>query len=147
MRMDEIKPAPGSTHSRKRVGRGNSSGHGNFSGRGCKGQKSRSGPGIRRGFEGGQLPLMKRLPRLRGFHSINKVEFSLVNVGQLEQFEAGTEITAEALCAAGLVKKVSLPLKILGEGELKKSLTVKASRFSATAQKKIAGAGGKAEVV
>jgi large subunit ribosomal protein L15 len=147
MRMDEIKPSPGSTHSRKRVGRGNSSGHGNFSGRGCKGQKSRSGPGIRRGFEGGQLPLMKRLPRLRGFHSPNKVEFSLVNVGQLDQFDAGTVITAESLCAAGLVKNVTLPLKILGEGELKKSLTVKAGRFSATAQKKIAEAGGKVEVI
>jgi large subunit ribosomal protein L15 len=145
--MDEIKPSPGSTHSRKRVGRGNSSGHGNFSGRGCKGQKSRSGPGIRRGFEGGQLPLMKRLPRLRGFHNINKVEFSLVNVGQLAQFDAGAEITAQFLCAAGIVKNADLPLKVLGEGELNKSLTIKASRFSATAQKKIAAAGGKAEVV
>lgn len=147
MRMDEIKPAPGSTHSRKRVGRGNSSGHGNFSGRGCKGQKSRSGPGIRRGFEGGQLPLMKRLPRLRGFHNINKVEFSLVNVGQLEQFESGADITTEILCAAGIVKDAALPLKVLGEVDLKKALNVKASRFSATAVKKITDAGGKTEVV
>ncbi len=147
MRMDEIKPAPGSTHSRKRVGRGNSSGHGNFSGRGCKGQKSRSGPGIRRGFEGGQLPLMKRLPRLRGFHNINKVEFSLVNVGQLEQFESGADITTEILCAAGIVKDAALPLKVLGEGDLKKALNIKASRFSATAVKKITDAGGKTEVV
>jgi large subunit ribosomal protein L15 len=145
--MDEIKPAPGSTHSRKRVGRGNSSGHGNFSGRGCKGQKSRSGPGIRRGFEGGQLPLMKRLPRLRGFHNINKVEFSLVNVGQLEQFESGADITTEILCAAGIVKDAALPLKVLGEGDLKKALNIKASRFSATAVKKITDAGGKTEVV
>ena len=145
--LNTIKKTKGTAQKKKRVGRGDASGHGTYSTRGQKGQKSRSGPGIRRGFEGGQLPLMKRLPRLRGFHNINKVEFSLINVGQLEKFDAGAEITAQSLCAEGLVKNATLPLKVLGEGELKKSLTIKANKFSASAQKKITDAGGKAEVV
>ena len=147
MRQDNLSPAPGSNKSRKRVGRGDGSGHGTYSGRGCKGQKSRSGYKMPRGFEGGQLPLIRRLPRKRGFTNIFKVEYSVVNVGNLDVFEAGSEVTPETLVAAGVVKSLQHPIKILAEGDISHPLTVKANRFSAAAKAKIESAGGKVEEV
>jgi large subunit ribosomal protein L15 len=147
VRQNSISAAPGSRHARKRVGRGNGSGHGTYSGRGCKGQKSRAGYKIRPGFEGGQLPLIKKLPRLRGFTNIFRVEYSTVNVGSLSAFEAGTEVTPQLLLDAGLIRSLKAPVKILADGELKHALTVKADKFSAAAKEKIEKAGGKAEEV
>jgi large subunit ribosomal protein L15 len=145
--LDNISPSPGSRHARKRVGRGNGSGHGTYSGRGCKGQKSRAGYKIRPGFEGGQLPLIKKLPRKRGFTNIFKTEYSTVNIGRLNTFEAGSEITLEKLLAAGLVKSLKNPVAVLADGNLDRPLTVQANRFSAAAKAKIEAAGGKAEEV
>ncbi len=146
MRQNDIAPAPGSRKKSKRVGRGDASGHGSFSGRGCKGQKARAGNNkVRPGFEGGQLPMIKRLPQKRGFYNLFRTEYSVVNVGQLSAFESGAEVTPEGLFAAGLVKAEGLPVKILGEGELKSSLVVKAHKFSATAKNKIEAAGGRVE--
>ena len=147
MRQDTLSPAPGAKKNRKRVGRGNSSGHGTYSGRGCKGQKSRSGYKMNRGFEGGQLPLIKRLPRKRGFVNIFRIEYSVVNINRLNIFESGSEVTPERLVAAGLVKSERCPIKILGEGNLNHPLSVKANKFSATAKAKIEAAGGKVEEV
>ncbi len=147
MRQDGLAPAPGSRKDRKRVGRGDGSGHGTYSGRGCKGQKSRSGFKMRPGFEGGQLPLIKRLPRKRGFVNIFKTEYSIVNLGSLNVFEAGSEVTTEALVAAGVVKSLRKPTKVLAEGSIDRPLTVKANRFSAAAKAKIEAAGGKVEEV
>ncbi len=147
MRQDELSPAPGSKRSRKRVGRGDGSGHGTYSGRGCKGQKSRAGYKMRPGFEGGQLPLIKRLPRKRGFVNIFRKEYSVVNLGKLSAFESGSEVTPERLLAAGLVKSLRHPIKILAEGDIKHPLVVKANKFSATAKAKIEAAGGKVEEV
>ena len=147
VRQNDISPAPGSRRPAKRVGRGNGSGHGTYSGRGCKGQKSRAGYKIRPGFEGGQLPLIKKLRRKRGFTNIFRVEYSTVNVGSLSAFAAGSEVTPEALVAAGLVRSLKAPVKILADGELKHALTVKANKFSAAAKEKIEKAGGKAEEV
>ena len=147
MRQDELSPAPGSKTSRKRVGRGDGSGHGTYSGRGRKGQKSRSGYKINRGFEGGQLPLIKRLPRKRGFVNIFRAEYSVVNINKLSIFESGSEITPERLVAAGLVKSLRHPIKILGEGDINHPLSVKAHRFSTAAKAKIEAAGGRAEEV
>lgn len=148
MRQHELSPAPGSHHSRKRVGRGNASGHGTYSGRGQKGQKSRSGePSYRPGFEGGQLPLVKRLPEKRGFVNIFRQKYSVVNVGQLETFDAGAEIAPERLVSAGLVHSLKFPIKVLGDGELTRALTVKAHKFSEAAKKKIAASGGKTEQI
>ncbi len=143
MRQDELSPAPGSKKRRKRVGRGNGSGHGTYCGRGCKGQKSRSSVDLPRGFEGGQLPISKRLPHKRGFTNIFRAEYSVVNVGQLNRFESGSEVTPEKLFAAGVVESSERPVKILGDGELDRPLVVKASKFSATAKAKIEAAGGK----
>ena len=140
-----LNPAPGAKRSRKRVGRGDGSGHGTYSGRGLKGQKSRSGPGIHVGFEGGQLPIIKRLPRKRGFINIFRDEYTVVNVGRLNVFAADTEVTPQALLEIGLIKSVKKPVKILGDGEIDRSLVVKASKFSATAKAKIEAAGGRAE--
>ena len=145
MRQDELSPAPGSKRSRKRVGRGDGSGHGTYSGRGSKGQKSRSGYKMRPGFEGGQLPLIKRLPRKRGFVNISRIEYSIVNVGKLNVFESGSEVTPERLVAAGVVKSLRHPIKILAEGDITHPLLVKANKFSATAKAKIEAAGGKVE--
>ncbi len=139
----EIKPPKGARHTRKRVGRGESSGHGKTSGRGMKGQKARSGGQIPARFEGGQLPLVKRLPFTRGFVNIFKTHFSLVKVGDLERFDAGTEVNLETLVQAGLVKSVSRPIKVLGDGDLTKAFTVEANKFSAGARVKIEAAGGK----
>ncbi len=147
VRQDNLSPSPGSRRARKRVGRGNGSGHGTYSGRGCKGQKSRAGYKMRPGFEGGQLPLIKRLPRLRGFVNIFRTEYSTVNIGRLNTFEPGSEVTPEKLVAAGMVKSLRNPIKILADGDISHSLTVRANKFSASARAKIEAAGGTAEEV
>lgn len=146
LRQNSVAPAPGSRKNKKRVGRGNGSGHGTYSGRGCKGQKSRAGNNkVRPGFEGGQLPLIKRLPRKRGFTNIFRTEYSTVSVGTLKVFDAGTEVTPVSMLAAGLVKSLVRPVKILADGDIDRALTVKASKFSAAAKAKIEAAGGKIE--
>jgi len=147
VRQHELSPAPGSRKDRKRVGRGDGSGHGTYSGRGLKGQKSRSGYRMRPGFEGGQLPLIKRLPRKRGFTNIFRIEYSIVNLDRLNSFPADSEVTPEVLLKAGVVKSLRQPIKILADGQLKHPLVVKANRFSATARAKIEAAGGKAEEI
>ena len=147
MRLDELSPAPGSKKNKKRVGRGNGSGHGTYSGRGCKGQKSRAGFKMRPGFEGGQLPLIKRLPRKRGFVNIFRTEYSVININKLNMFDSGSEVTPETLVAAGLVKSLRHPVKILAEGDIKHPLLVKAHKFSTAAKAKIEAAGGRAEEV
>lgn len=145
MKQSEVRPSAGSKHKAKRVGRGDGSGHGTYSGRGCKGQKSRSGGGVRLGFEGGQLPLIKRLPRKRGFTNIFKTRYDVVNVGKLNIFPAGSEVNAKELFEASLVKSISRPIKILGTGDVDRTLVVKADRFSPAAERKITAAGGRAE--
>jgi large subunit ribosomal protein L15 len=147
MQQNELYPAMGSQKNRKRVGRGNGSGHGTFSGKGIKGQKSRSGVQIQRGFEGGQLPIIKRLPRKRGFFNMNRVVYSPVNIRALSQFASGTEVTPEKLYEAGLIESLVRPVKILADGELTTAITVKASKFSAAAKAKIEAAGGKVEEI
>jgi large subunit ribosomal protein L15 len=147
VRQDNLSPSPGSRHARKRVGRGNASGHGTYSGRGQKGQKSRTGSKVRPGFEGGQLPLIKRLPQKRGFFNIFRTEYSIVNLDKLNAFESGSEITPEKMLAAGLVKSLRQPIKILANGEVSQALVVKANKFSQAAKTKIEAAGGKAEEV
>ncbi len=145
MKQSEVRPSAGSKHKAKRVGRGDGSGHGTYSGRGCKGQKSRSGGGVRLGFEGGQLPLIKRLPRKRGFTNIFKTGYDVVNVGKLNIFPAGSEVNAKELFEASLVKSISRPIKILGTGDVDRTLVVKADRFSTAAERKITAAGGRVE--
>ena len=146
--QNNIAPAPGSRHAAKRVGRGNGSGHGTYSGRGCKGQKARAGNNkVRPGFEGGQLPLIKRLPRKRGFVNIYKIEYNLVTLDDLNQFESGSEVTSEKMVAAGIITTPSNPIKVLADGAIDRPLTVKADKFSASAKAKIEAAGGKAEEV
>jgi len=147
VRQDELSPAPGSKKRRKRVGRGDGSGHGTYSGRGSKGQKSRAGYKMRPGFEGGQLPLIKRLPQKRGFVNIFRIEYSVVNIDKLNIFESGSEVTPEKLVAVGIVKSMRHPIKILAEGSINHPLVVKANKFSAAARTKIEAAGGKAEEV
>lgn len=146
VRQHDLRPVPGAKRPRKRVGRGLGSGHGRFSGRGQKGQKSRSGPGIHPYFEGGQLPLHRRLPGKRGFTNIFRTEYSVVNVGRLNVFEAGSVVGLDELMKARLVTSNSKPVKILGTGELDRALTVKADRFSGVAREKIVAAGGTVEV-
>ncbi len=143
--IQDLRPAPGSTHKPKRVGRGRSSGHGKTSGRGTKGEKARSK--IRPGFEGGQMPLQRRLPKLKGFKPRNKKEYQLVNVSKLNVFADGEQVTPEALQAHGLVREIPRDIKILGAGELERKLTVKAHAFTAGAISKIEARGGSAEVV
>jgi len=145
MQQHNLRPPAGAKHRRKRVGRGDGSGHGSYSGRGCKGQKSRSGGGVRLGFEGGQLALIKRLPRKRGFVNIFRTEYSIVNVGELGAFSPNTEVTPKELFEAGLIKSFRHPVKVLGDGDIDRPLVVKANKFSAAAEKKIVAAGGKAE--
>lgn len=148
MRIHDLRPAEGSVRDKKRVGRGRSSGHGKTSGRGHKGQLSRAGGGKGPGFEGGQNPLQRRLPKLPGFRNRFKKLFSVVNVASLEErFDAGSVVDPAALAACGLIKKADIPVKVLGNGDLKKKLTVKAAAFTATARGKIEAAGGVAEVV
>ena len=146
MKLQELRPAEGSTQSVKRVGRGTGSGLGKTSGKGHKGQKARSGS-KKNGFEGGQMPLARRLPK-RGFTNIFAKEYTVVNVGELEKLENGTTVTAELLKKQGIISKIEKDgLKVLGRGELTKKLTVRASAFSASAKEKIEKAGGKAEVI
>ena len=142
MRQNELRPPVGARHKRKFAGRGNGSGHGTYSGRGCKGQKARSGGGVRLGFEGGQLALIKRLPRKRGFRNIFRTEYNIVNVGQLAVFSPGSEVTPGELLRAGLISTMDHPTKILGTGDIKQPLLVSADRFSSSAEKKIVAAGG-----
>jgi len=146
MKLFELSPAPGSTKEPKRKGRGHATGNGKTAGRGHKGQKARSGGGVRPGFEGGQMPLYRRLPK-RGFTNIFAKSYNEINVSELERFENGTEITAEVLKEAGVISKIKDGIVILGRGELTKSLTVKACRFSKSAEEKIVAKGGKAEVI
>ncbi|MDH7497081.1 MAG: 50S ribosomal protein L15 [Syntrophomonadaceae bacterium] len=146
MRLHEIHPAPGSATRRKRVGRGMGSGHGKTSTRGHKGQWARSGGGVRLGFEGGQMPLQRRLPK-RGFTNIFKKEYAIVNVRDLNCFEDGTVVTPELLMAQGLVKKFKDGIKILGDGDLEKNLTVQAHKVSRQAEEKITARGGRVEVI
>jgi len=145
--QDKLSPPPGSKKSRKRVGRGDGSGHGTYSGRGCKGQKSRAGYKMRPGFEGGQLPLIKRLPQKRGFVNAFRTEYSVVNIDKLSIFEPDSEVTPETLVANGLVKSLRHPVKILAGGDISYPLMVKANKFSAAAKAKIEAAGGKVEEV
>ena len=147
MGLNDLRPAKGSVRGRKRVGRGPGSGLGKTSGRGEKGQKSRSGYSRKVGFEGGQMPLHRRVPK-RGFTNARfRREMSYVNLGRLEVFEAGTIVTPEVLLKHGLIRKVRDGVKVLAKGSLTKALTVRAHQFSAKAQELIAGAGGKAEVL
>lgn len=147
MRQDELHPAPGSRHPRKRVGRGNGSGHGTYSGRGSKGQKARAGGAMPPYFEGGQLPLVKRLPHKRGFTNIFRREYQIVNLHSLNRFPGGSEVTPERLLEAGLIKSLRQPVKVLGKGALEHPLMVRAHRFSQGAKERIGAAGGKAEEV
>lgn len=146
MKLHELQPAEGSRKSRKRLGRGHGSGWGKTSGKGHKGQKARSGGGTRLGFEGGQTPLFQRLPK-RGFTNINRKEFAIVNLDTLNKFDEGTEVTPELLIETGVVSNAKSGIKILGNGELTKKLTVKAHKFSASAKEAIENAGGQTEVV
>ena len=146
MKLFELSPAPGSTKERKRVGRGHATGNGKTAGKGHKGQKARSGGGVRPGFEGGQMPLYRRLPK-RGFTNIFAAKYTEINVSDLERFEDGTEVTAELLLETGVISKANDGIVVLGRGELTKKLTIKAKRFSKTATEKITAKGGKAEVI
>lgn len=147
MKLHELRPAEGAVRSKKRLGRGTATGQGKTAGRGQKGQKYRSGGGVRVGFEGGQMPLARRLPK-RGFTNIFKKQYTEVNVELLNRFENGTEVTAELLKSTGAVSKIEKDgIKILGQGNLEKAVTVKAAKFTASAQEKIEKAGGKAELV
>ena len=147
MKQNELRPPEGAKHKRKLVGRGDGSGHGTYSGRGCKGQKARSGGGVRLGFEGGQLSLIKRLPRKRGFTNVFKTEYNIVNVGKLAIFPPETEVTPEELLRARLINTPDHPTKILGAGDIRHPLLVKADKFSSSAEKKILAAGGKIKKV
>lgn len=146
MRLHDLKPAQGSTKSKKRVGRGAGSGLGKTSGRGMNGQNARSGGGVRPGFEGGQMPLFRRIPK-RGFTNIFKKNWIILNVDDLNRFEDGTEITPDFLIESGMVKELGYGIKILGDGELERKLTVKANKFTQSAIQKIEAAGGKVEVI
>jgi large subunit ribosomal protein L15 len=146
MNLHELKPVEGARHAKKRVGRGTGSGNGKTSGKGHKGQNSRSGGGVRPGFEGGQTPLFKRLPK-RGFTNVNRKEYAVVNIEELNRFAAESIVTIDSLREAGLVKKEYNGLKILGNGQLNVKLTVKANKFSKSAEKSIVDAGGIIEVI
>jgi large subunit ribosomal protein L15 len=147
MDLSNLKPAEGSKFSRKRVGRGPGSGNGKTAGRGNKGAQSRSGYSYKRGFEGGQMPLHRRLPK-RGFNNQFRTEYAVVNLDQLEaQFDTGATVTVDSLREAGLIHGKRLPIKVLGRGEITKALTVQADKFSGKAAEKIAAAGGKAEAL
>jgi len=146
VKLEEIKSPPGANKSPKRVGRGIGSGHGKTSTRGHKGQKARSGGSIRPGFEGGQMPLQRRIPK-RGFTNIFKKEWSIVNVKDLNIFDDGTVVTVALLKQAGLIRKTDLPVKLLGDGEVEKQLTVQVQKASQQAEDKILAKGGKIEVI
>ena len=147
MKLHELSPAAGSTKERKRIGRGAGSGQGKTAGKGHKGQKARAGRGMRPGFEGGQMPLQRRVPQ-RGFNNIFRTEMAIVNVAALEaNYDAGAVVTIDSLIEKGLVKKVLDGVKVLGYGELSKALTVQANAISESAKQKIEAAGGKIEVI
>lgn len=146
MKLHDLSPVPGSTKESKRIGRGHGSGQGKTAGKGHKGQKARAGRGMRPGFEGGQMPLQRRVPK-RGFNNIFAKEIIAINVGSLNAFEDGAVVNAEALIGKGIVKKAGDGIKILGNGELTKNLTVQVAAFSESAKQKIEAAGGKAEVI
>ncbi|MBQ1934915.1 MAG: 50S ribosomal protein L15 [Clostridia bacterium] len=145
MKLHELSPAVGSTKEAKRIGRGHGSGNGKTAGKGHKGQKARAGHGMQPGFEGGQMPLQRRVPK-RGFNNIFAVEWNAINVSALEVFEDGAVVDAAALAEKGIIKKADRPVKVLGNGKLTKKLTVKLDAFSASAAEKINSVGGKAEV-
>lgn len=147
MRLHDLGPAQGSKKSRKRVGRGIAAGQGKTAGRGTKGQNSRSGGGVRPYFEGGQLPLVRRLPHLRGFTNIWRVEFQPVNLARLVDFAADSEVSPETLASAGIIKKATDRVAILANGEIDRPLKVKAHRVSKNAQSKIVAAGGTVEII
>jgi len=146
VRLEEIKSPPGANKSPKRVGRGIGSGHGKTSTRGHKGQKARSGGKVRPGFEGGQMPLQRRIPK-RGFTNIFKKEWSIVNVKDLNIFDEGSVVTIDMLKQAGLIRKTDVPVKLLGDGEVEKQLTVQVQKASQQAEDKIVAKGGKIEVI
>jgi large subunit ribosomal protein L15 len=146
MKLHELKPAEGSRKTRNRVGRGTGSGNGKTAGKGHKGQNARSGGGVRPGFEGGQTPLFRRLPK-RGFKNINRKDFAIVNLETLNRFEEGTEVTPELLLETGVLSNTKSGVKVLGNGQLEKKLTVKANKFSASAKEAIESAGGSVEVI
>lgn len=146
MKLHELKPAEGSRKERKRLGRGIGSGQGKTAGKGHKGQNARSGGGVRLGFEGGQTPLFRRLPK-RGFTNFNRKEYAIVNLDTLNRFEDGTEVTPELLIETGVVKSEQAGIKILAKGTLEKKLTVKAQKFSSAAKEAIEAAGGTTEVI
>lgn len=146
MELKDLKPAKGSKRNRKRVGRGPASGNGKTAGRGMNGQKSRAGGGKGAGFEGGQTPLARRLPKLPGFRNFNRVEYVPVNVSRLDaKFNAGDLVDADTLYAAGIIKNTTDPIKVLGDGEITKALTVRVDKVSASARAKIEAVGGKVE--
>ena len=146
MKLHELSPAPGSVRDVKRIGRGHGSGNGKTAGKGHKGQKARAGRGIRAGFEGGQMPLHRRIPK-RGFNNIFATPYVAINVAALNRFEDGAVVTTEALLEAGIIKKAPYGVKILGNGKVEKKLTVQVAAFSESAIAKIEAAGGKAEVI
>ena len=146
MKLHELQPAAGSRKERNRVGRGQGSGNGKTAGRGSKGQKARSGGGVRLGFEGGQTPLFRRIPK-RGFQNINRKEYAVVNLETLNRFEDGQEVTAAVLVEAGIVKNEKDGIKVLANGKLERKLTVKANKFSQAAKEAIEAAGGTVEVI
>ena len=145
MKLNELAPSEGAKKDRKRVGRGNGSGHGTYSGRGSKGQKSRSGGAVNPRFEGGQIPLVLRLPHKRGFKNIFREEYHVVNVGKLGALKAGSEVTPGTLVAAGFIKDSKLKVKLLGDGEIPYSLSIKVHKWTASAQQKVEAAGGSIE--
>ncbi len=147
MQQHNLRPQKGSNRSRKRIGRGDGSGYGSMSGRGMKGQKSRSGGGVRLGFEGGQLSLIKKLPMVRGFTNIFRREYKEVNLDWLARFPANSEITPQTLVDRGFAKNLGKPVKVLGRGELDVPLTVEAHKFSRSAREKIEAAGGSVRVI
>ena len=146
MKLHELSPAPGSVRDVKRIGRGHGSGNGKTAGKGHKGQKARAGRGIRAGFEGGQMPLHRRIPK-RGFNNIFATPYTTINVAILNRFEDGAVVNTEALLNAGIIKKAPYGVKILGNGKIEKNLTVQVAAFSESAKAKIEAAGGKAEVI
>ena len=148
VKQHDVRAPKGAHKRRQRVGRGNGSGRGNYSGRGMKGAGARSGPGTTPGFEGGQLPLVRRLPTRRGFTNIFRTDYAVVNLfGLEERFETGDQVTPERMVQVGLVRNLNLPIKVLGDGEVTKALAVTAQRFSAKASERLVAAGGSVEVV
>ncbi len=147
MMEHQVAPTPGTRRGRKRLGRGDASGHGSYSGRGMKGQKSRSGRGMRPGFEGGQLPLIKGLPMRRGFTNIFKKQYHLVKVEELNEFPSDSEVLPESLVQVGILRSIKHPVKILGNGEITVPLRICAHKFTGSAREKIEAAGGRAEVI